>query len=57
MNQKMKDSLAEYWESLNTPLRRSFLVVGLVCTSPILVVIIIIAGIAEVWKLIQNLEV
>lgn len=57
MSQKMKDSLSEYWESLDTPLRRIFLIVGLIVTSPILVVIIVIAGIAEAWKLTQNLEV
>lgn len=53
---EMKDNLAEYWADL-TNFRRVFLVVGLIVTSPVLVVITVIAGIAEVWKLIQQLEV
>lgn len=49
-------SLTKYWMSL-TKFRRGFLVVGIVITLPILIILTIIAGIAEVWKLIQNLEV
>ena len=50
------NSLTEYWKSL-TRFRRAFLIVGVIVTLPILVVIIVIAGIAETWKLIQHLEV
>jgi len=50
------NSLTEHWKSL-TKFRRGFLMVGLVATLPILVVLIVVAGIAETWKLIQHLEV
>lgn len=50
------NSLAKYWTSL-TKFRRGFLVIGIIVTSPVLAVLAVVAGIAEVWKLIQNLEV
>ena len=49
------NSLVGYWRHLSS-IKRFFLVVGLIVTLPIVVVLIIVAGIAEVWKLIQNME-
>ena len=49
------NSLVGYWRQLPS-IKRFFLTVGLIVTSPIIVVLIIVAGIAEVWKLIQNVE-
>ena len=51
-----KNNVVEHWKSL-TKLRRTFLAVGIVITSPVLLVLIIVAGIAEVWKLIQSVDV
>ena len=50
------NNLVKYWVGIS-PLRRGFLSVGLAVTLPIVIMVVIVAGIAEVWKMIQNLEV
>ena len=51
-----KNNIVEHWESL-TKLRRTFLAVGTVITLPVLLILIVVAGLDEVWKLIKSVDV
>ncbi len=47
--------IREYWHALSS-LRKGFLVIGGIVVSPVIVMLCIVVGIAEVWKMIQGVE-
>jgi len=48
-------SVSEYWGSL-TATRRALLVVGLIAGSPIVITLIVVAGLAEAFRFITQIS-